>query len=231
MNILITGGSGGIGLATAKVLAEEKSNKVMIASRDIKKIEAILWSFPFKNVIPAKLDLSYTNKLDDNFLKFVNQHFNVLDILINNAGYLYNAPFEKLEENEMRLMMEINFFSPAKLIKILLPIMHRGSHIVNISSMGGFQGSTKFHGLSGYSASKSAIACLTESLAVEFSEYGIHVNCLAPGSVDTEMFRKAFPGKKASLSADEMGKFIAWFALNGHRFFNGKILPVAFSGV
>ncbi len=106
-------------------------------------------------------------------------------------------------------------------------MMSKGSHIVNISSMGGFQGSSKYKGLSYYSASKAAIACLTECLAREFKEMGISVNCLALGSVQTEMLNEAFPGYKAPVSAEEMGEFIAEFALKGNKFFNGKILPVA----
>jgi NAD(P)-dependent dehydrogenase (short-subunit alcohol dehydrogenase family) len=107
--------------------------------------------------------------------------------------------------------------------------MLEGSHIVNISSMGGFQGSSKYRGLSYYSASKAAIGCLTECLAIEFSEAGIKVNCLAIGAVQTEMFEEAFPGLKAPVSASEMGRYVSEFALNGHKFFNGKILPVAIS--
>jgi NAD(P)-dependent dehydrogenase (short-subunit alcohol dehydrogenase family) len=93
--------------------------------------------------------------------------------------------------------------------------------------MGGFQGSAKYKGLSYYSASKAAIACLTECLAKEFSEYGIRVNCLALGAVQTEMLDEAFPGYKAPVNAKQMAEFVSGFALNGHKFFNGKILPVA----
>jgi NAD(P)-dependent dehydrogenase (short-subunit alcohol dehydrogenase family) len=93
--------------------------------------------------------------------------------------------------------------------------------------MGGFQGSAKYKGLSYYSASKAALACLTECLANEFTEYGICINCLALGAVQTEMFDEAFPGYKAPVDAKQMAEFIAGFALTGHKFFNGKILPVA----
>ena len=123
--------------------------------------------------------------------------------------------------------METNFFGPASLIRSLKPMMPEGSHIVNISSMGGFQGSVKFRGLSYYSASKAAISCLTECLANEFSESEISVNCLALGSVQTEMLSEAFPGYKAPVEANEMAEFISDFALTGNKFFNGKILPVA----
>ena len=98
-------------------------------------------------------------------------------------------------------MMETNFFGPASIIRIVKPLMPAGSHIVNISSMGGFQGSAKFNGLSYYSASKAAIACLSECLAEEFKDSGVSVNCLALGAVQTEMLREAFPGYKAPVEA------------------------------
>ncbi|MCK7533451.1 MAG: SDR family oxidoreductase [Marinilabiliales bacterium] len=100
--------------------------------------------------------------------------------------------------------------------------MKKGAHIVNISSMGGYQGSSKYKGLSYYSASKAAISCLSECLAGEFSGTGITVNCLALGAVQTEMFEEAFPGSQAPVSTMEMAQFIVNFALNGNRFFNGK---------
>jgi NAD(P)-dependent dehydrogenase (short-subunit alcohol dehydrogenase family) len=93
--------------------------------------------------------------------------------------------------------------------------------------MGGFQGSAKFVGLSAYSASKAALHNFTECLAEELKEKKISVNCLALGSAQTEMLEKAFPGYESPVMAFEMGKYIADFALTGHKFFNGKVLPVA----
>ena len=93
--------------------------------------------------------------------------------------------------------------------------------------MGGFQGSTKFAGLSAYSSSKSALSGLTECLAEELKDRNIAVNCLALGAVQTEMLGKAFPGYKAPLSAAKMAEFICEFALTGQLFFNGKIIPVS----
>ena len=108
-----------------------------------------------------------------------------------------------------------------------LPLMQKGTHILNIGSMGGYQGSVKFAGLSAYSASKGALHTLTECLATELSETGIKVNCLALGSAQTEMLETAFPGYESPVLAFEMGKYVADFAKTGHKFFNGKILPVA----
>jgi NAD(P)-dependent dehydrogenase (short-subunit alcohol dehydrogenase family) len=134
-----------------------------------------------------------------------------------------------MSSEEARMIMETNFFGPASLIRVVKPLMPSGSHIVNISSMGGYQGSSKYRGLSYYSASKAALACLTECLATEFTGLGISVNCLALGSVQTEMINEAFPGYKAPVDAKQMAEYISGFALTGHKFFNGKILPVAVS--
>ncbi|MNV04786.1 3-oxoacyl-[acyl-carrier-protein] reductase FabG [compost metagenome] len=124
-------------------------------------------------------------------------------------------------------MLQTNVMGHVNMIQHVVPMMQSGSHIVNISSMGGFQGSLKFPGLSAYSTSKAALAVLTECLAEEFKEKGIKVNCLALGSAQTEMFEAAFPGVEAGTLAFEMGRYIADFAQNGHHYFNGKILPVA----
>ena len=94
--------------------------------------------------------------------------------------------------------------------------------------MGGFQGSVKFPGLSVYSASKAALACLTECLAEELKYQKIKVNCLCLGAVQTEMLENAFPGYKAPVKASDIASFICDFALKAHYYFNGKIIPVSF---
>ncbi len=126
-------------------------------------------------------------------------------------------------------MLQNNLLGHVKMIQNIVPLMPPKSHIVNIGSMGGFQGSDKFPGLTAYSASKGALHILTECLAREFSDREISVNCLALGSAQTEMLEKAFPDYLSPVMAFEMGKYIADFSLTGHKFFNGKILPVAHS--
>jgi NAD(P)-dependent dehydrogenase (short-subunit alcohol dehydrogenase family) len=227
MNILITGGSRGIGRETALSLAADKNNQIVVTGRDKNALRKLENDAPDENISGFVTDFSEPGKSYSTIAEHVSSVFSIVDILINNAGNLVNRRFTDLSNAEVRQMMEVNYFMPVTLIRSLFPIMKKGTHIVNISSMGGFQGSAKFVGLSGYSASKAAIACLTECLAAEFSESGISVNCLAPGSVSTEMLSEAFPGYKAPVSAKEMGDFVAWFAINGGKLFNGKILPVA----
>jgi NAD(P)-dependent dehydrogenase (short-subunit alcohol dehydrogenase family) len=98
---------------------------------------------------------------------------------------------------------------------------------VNISSVGGVQGSSKFAGLAAYSSSKGAVITLTELLAEEYKEQGVSFNALALGAVQTQMLEEAFPGYQATMNPKTIATYIADFALNGNKFFNGKVLSVA----
>jgi short-subunit dehydrogenase len=225
MNIVVNGGTRGIGKEIINFLAQDLSNQIFVTGRNEKALNSL--SVRYKNVKSFSLDMSLFDIQYEKFRVAVSNHFERVDILINIAGLLISKDFLQTTNDEARLIMETNFFGPASLIRILKPTMSSGSHIVNISSMGGFQGSAKYKGLSYYSASKAALACLTECLATEFTEFGISVNCLALGAVQTEMLDEAFPGYKAPVDAKQMAEFISGFALTGHKFFNGKILPVA----
>jgi NAD(P)-dependent dehydrogenase (short-subunit alcohol dehydrogenase family) len=225
MNIIINGGTRGIGKEVVIHLAQDINNQILVTGRNEKALRSL--STRYKNVKSITLDISLFDSQQEKFRETVSDHFGRVDILINIAGFLIAKDFLEITNVEARQIMETNFFGPASLIRILKPMMSAGSHIVNISSMGGFQGSAKYRGLSYYSASKAALACLTECLATEFTDYGISVNCLALGAVQTEMLNEAFPGYKAPVDAKQMAEFISGFALTGHKFFNGKILPVA----
>jgi NAD(P)-dependent dehydrogenase (short-subunit alcohol dehydrogenase family) len=140
-----------------------------------------------------------------------------------------NKAFDKIDYKELEIVYKVNVFAPFYLIQQLIHHLgrHSKAHVVNISSMGGFQGSAKFPGLSAYSSSKAAISGLTECLAEEFKDKNISVNCLAIGAVQTEMLDEAFPGYQAPLKPKEMAEYIYDFSLKGHKYFNGKILPVS----
>jgi 3-oxoacyl-[acyl-carrier protein] reductase len=225
MNIVVNGGSRGIGKEVVLFLSQDITNQIIVTGRNEKALKVL--SASATNIHPVETDLSVPDELSESFINKILRHFSSVDLLINMAGVLVSREFMKIEETEARLMMETNFFGPAAVIRIIKPLMSKGSHILNISSMGGHQGSVKFKGLSYYSASKAAIACLSECLAEEFKDSGISVNCIALGAVQTEMFSEAFPGYKAPVEAWEIAPFISYFALNGHRFINGKIIPVA----
>lgn len=229
MNILITGCSRGIGYETVLEISQTGNHKIIgiaRSSESLKQLEKMSFKSTFIG-IPYDLNKIFSNA--DILFNQIKTHIDHADILINNAGFLIRKHFDSYLRNEIEEIFSTNLFAPAELIRLLLPIMggKKSTHIVNISSMSGFQGSKKFSGLSWYGSSKAAIACLTESLSEELKNDNIYLNCLAIGAVETEMLKTAFPGYKAPVTAKEMGKFIAEFALSGHKLFNGKILPVA----
>jgi 3-oxoacyl-[acyl-carrier protein] reductase len=229
MIVMVTGASRGIGFETVRYFARLRDCQIIALSRNAGGLHQ-LTSFNKISVIHTiNFDL---NLLPDNpgtILNLIPKEIAHIDILINNAGTLINKPFQEFTGKEAEQMFRINSIAPALLTKELLPLMGGSTttHVVNISSMGGFQGSQKFPGLSYYSASKAALACLTECLQEELKEYGIVFNCLALGAVQTEMFSEAFPGHKAPLSPSEIADFIGNFALNAHKYMQGKIVPVS----
>jgi len=229
MNIVLTGASSGIGFEAALEFALHNENKVVCIARSADKLRKLLEIAkginPDCTLLPVEFDI-----VNDDYtalVPFLKERLGHVDILINNAGALINKPFLKTTEADLASMLESNVMGHFRMIKNLMPLLKSGSHIVNIGSMGGFQGSVKFPGLAAYSASKSALHTLTECLAFELADTGIKVNCLALGSAQTEMLEQAFPGYESPVMAFEMGKYIADFAKTGHRFFNGKTLPVA----
>lgn len=235
MNIIITGASKGIGYELVKIFAKSKSNTVIALARNHTLLNQLKNECSNQNsagnVISMPFDLENPNRVKEQLKKEISKHIHSVDILINNAGNLVNKPFEELSIEEMEKSFHINTISPAVLIQELIPLLQKSNnaHVVNISSMAGFQGSAKFPGLSVYSSSKAAIASLTECLAEEYKDQHIAFNALALGAVNTEMLAEAFPDLKAPLNADEMATFISDFAINGHKYFNGKIVPVNLS--
>lgn len=142
---------------------------------------------------------------------------------------MVNKPFKRLTTEDFRQSFDVNVFGTAAITQAVLPFMKREGHVVNISSMGGIQGSLKFPGLAAYSSSKGAIITLTEILAEEYKETGPSFNVLALGAVQTEMLEEAFPGYEAPISAEEMAQYIMDFSLTGNKYYNGKIMEVSSS--
>lgn len=222
--ILITGASKGIGLEIAKSLSD--SGHRTIATARSGDALSLLKSRSSENIHTITADL--TDQSDIKLIiEFLDRNNIKLDGLIHNAGLLINKPFTELTDRDWLDMIDINLMAPVRLTRNLIPYMNNSSHIVTISSMGGYQESSKFPGLSGYSTAKGGLTILTECLAVELAKFDIAVNCLCLGAVQTEMLEEAFPGLEAPVSAADMGRYIAGFVLDSHHFYNGKILPVA----
>ena len=221
MNVLVTGCSKGIGKNIVdELLKKEIVNKIYVTSRNTNEL-----TVNSPKVIKVELDYLKTD-WEYALLNVVSK--NPINVLINNAGYLYNGSLKDTYYSEIDKMVTINYTGPFKLVQLLLENLKKGkAHIVNIGSMGGFQGSSKFPGLSLYSSTKAALANLSECWAEELSEFDISSNCLALGAVDTEMLQCAFPGFKANVSSSEISTVIVDFSLNYNRLVNGKIIPLS----
>jgi 3-oxoacyl-[acyl-carrier protein] reductase len=221
---VITGASGGIGLELVNCFLYS-GWRVIAISRSISALEKI----KNEHLIVLKADI--TDSKDRDRIEKICSTFSDITIVINNAGALLNKDFLSISEQELNYIYQVNVFAPFHLLQKLIPLLNskNRSHVINIGSMGGFQGSVKFAGLSAYSSSKFAIAGLTELLAEEFKDKNTSFNCLAIGAAQTKMLETAFPGYQAPVSGKEMAEFIFNFATQQGKFINGKIIPVSVS--
>ena len=219
--VIITGTSRGIGFELAKQFAENNF-QVLALSRNQKPLEEL----QLKNITALSVDVCKQEDLEK-VKTYIASEWNEVDILIHNAGFLINKPFENLTKDDFFRVFDVNVFGVAALTQVCIPFLKHGSHVVTISSMGGIQGSLKFPGLAAYSSAKGAVITLSELLAEEYKEQEIAFNVLALGAVQTEMLEEAFPGYQAPINAIDMANYIYNFSLSGNQFYNGKILPVA----
>ena len=195
---IVTGAAQGIGEAIAKALAEFGAS-VVINDTNIEKAEALANAIDKTGgrSLAFKADVSRSAEVEALF-KATLEKFGTIDILVNNAGVLYPTAFENITESEWRQVMDINlngvFFCSKEAFKIMRPKGY--GKIVNISSTAGKTAST--FGGAHYTVSKSGVSGLTRHLAREAAPYGITVNAVCPGSIDTPMVRaKASPQRIA----------------------------------
>ncbi|MES2800107.1 MAG: SDR family oxidoreductase [Bacteroidota bacterium] len=222
--IVVLGASRGIGRALVETLASNSKLQVIALARNETKMKEQFAAF--SNVDCYEFDLSSNVHAQASaiFSKYTS-----IDFMINNAGYLVNKSFDELTHEDFTLSYQINVIGIMEAVQVAKAHFSIAAHIVNISSMGGFQGTMKFPGLTAYSTSKAALCSFTELFAEEHKESGLKMNCLCLGAVQTEMLEEAFPGYKAPLSPEKMAAFIADFTLNAHQWMNGKIVPVSLS--
>jgi 3-oxoacyl-[acyl-carrier protein] reductase len=216
--ILISGTSSGIGHDLC-VQALKLNLNVISISRNIDP------TLSLPGVVSYSIDITKKEQIDE-LKKDLERKKVKIDILVNNAGFLKKELFQDSSIDSFRDTYNVNVFGLAELTRQLLPLINKSGHVVNISSIGGVNGSKKFPGLSIYSSSKSAVIGLTEVLAEEFPS-GPSFNVLALGSVNTKMLNEAFPDYKAQTDSNEMAEYILDFALNGNKLFNGKLISVS----
>ena len=227
-NILLTGINSGLGQALLHYFWEHPQvDKIFGWVRDEKKLSAELLEKRGDRLQFLIADLENRDAIEKTISQLPSDF--ALDILINNAGIVEKKPFEEIDFLTQKRLFDVNFFASALLIQKLLPYLKKSpsAHVLNIVSMGSFQGSVKFEGLSFYASSKAALSNLTEVLAQEYAATHVRFNALALGAVQTPMLERVFPAYKTEMSAEKMAEFIGFFALEGHHFLNGKILPIS----
>lgn len=219
---IVTGASRGIGYELCKVFIDAGWRTIGLV-RNLDNLNGLSGLELYK--IDLAEPLNHLALIDD-LKKEVDIDF---IIVIHNAGVLKNLPFDKTTDEQIQTMLSVNFWAPLRLTRALLPDLKRSkaAHSIFIGSMAGVRGSVRFPGLSIYSSTKSALASLSESLAVEFQESKMRFNTLALGGVDTEMLQESIPGYHAGVTSMQMAKWIYTFAVESYPLINGKVIEVA----
>jgi len=185
--VLITGCSSGFGLHTAAHLAKN-GYKVIATMRNLEKQNALLNEVHRRGGEVDVLQLDVTNKASiKEAIKQIAAKYGYVDILVNNAGYGLGGFFEDLTEEEIRQIMEVNFFGVQNVTREVIPLMRqrKKGKIINISSVSGFSTSPAF---GAYNASKWALEAFSESLRYELKLFGIDVLLIEPGTYKTKIF-------------------------------------------
>ena len=190
---VITGGSRGIGFATAKAFLKEGATVVITASSEetaAKAVEKLKQEFPEAKIGGISPNLASLESVREGF-EYVKKHFGCIDILVNNAGVSERTPFIQYTEEDFDKVMDLNVKGVFNATRIAAECMvGRGSGVIlNTSSMVSIYGQTSGFA---YPASKFAVNGLTVSLARELGPKGIRVNAVAPGITETDMM-KAVP--------------------------------------
>lgn len=216
--IVVTGTSSGIGHQIC-IQAAKMNFHVISVSRNIEPLKDI------GGIESFAIDITNKDSVDE-FIANLKSKKIKIDILINNAGYLVSELFGDTTYDSFKKTFDVNVFGLAEITRSLIPIINSDGHVINISSIGGVNGSKKFPGLSAYSSSKAAVIALTEVLAEEHQN-GPSFNVLALGAVQTKMLKEAFPDYNADTKPEEMARYILDFAINGNKLFNGKLISVS----
>ena len=182
----ITGCSTGFGRELAQAVLD-RGWRAVVTARDASRVQDLVAGHE-EDALALSLDVTNAKRVTE-AVKAAEDRFGEIDVLVNNAGYGYQAPVEEGEDAEIRAMFEANVFGLAAMIRAVLPGMRsrRRGCIVNISSVAGFIG---FPGSGYYAATKHAVEGLSDALAKEVAPLGIKVLCVEPGP-----FRTDFAGR------------------------------------
>ncbi|MBN8823474.1 MULTISPECIES: SDR family oxidoreductase [unclassified Spirosoma] len=189
--VVITGGSRGLGLEMARILAQEGANLALCARNPAELDDARNELLAYGGrVYTQTCDLTDKRQIED-FIEDVRQALGPVDVLINNAGTILVTPFEHSTEADLRESMDTNFWSAFHTINAVLPHMRprKAGRIVNVTSFGG---KVSIPHLLTYSASKFAFVGYSEGIRPELQKEGIYVTTICPGLIRTGSPRNAY---------------------------------------
>ena len=222
----MTGGSRGVGLATAQK-ALEQGDRVAILARSID--EQRLRSALGKDVLLLPTDVTQSDSLQAAFSKIV-EAWGGVDVLVNNAGLHRGGKLHRLSSEDWDAVIETNLSGPMQCIRTALPHLAAGSAIINVGAVVGLRG---FPGDSAYGASKAGLCGLTQVLAIELAPKNIRVNLVIPGLIITEMTSQLDEKTLEKLVAriplgmvgkeEEIAQVIWWVA--GSTYMTGAVIP------
>ena len=225
--VVVTGAGKGIGTATMHALLTDPSIRVIAVGRDLGRLE--LSATEESRCERCELDLLGMDAVARIKSQVGRRR---LHGLLHNAGVLDATPMGQHQRTNLERLFAINVFVPLELSQALAPELSGDppGHIVHIGSMGGFQDSAKFPGLVGYSSSKAALACMAQCLGRRVQGDRDPQQLLGHWGGGYGHVADCFPGiSRLQWALRTWERYIADFALNGHKLFNGKVLPVAVS--
>ncbi len=198
-NVIVTGGTGGIGRAMIEYFASKGANIVFSYNKDIDTAQMLENSLCRENsrIKSFQLNVQESDRIKK-FVEFAITTLKSVDILINNAGIRRDKSLLYMKNEDWQSVLETNLYGVFYMSRALVPYMlkQKGGRIINISSISGINGMA---GQVNYSASKAGMNGLTKALAKELVAFGISVNAIAPGPVDTDMLVGMPEDKKKDL--------------------------------
>jgi 3-oxoacyl-[acyl-carrier protein] reductase len=236
-NVVVTGGSRGIGLAIARRLAMAGYNVIAVARRESDELREATLEIVKQGRGGLKFrafDLSEVDAIPA-FVKSLRDEFGAIYGLVNNAGIGTEGLLATMHNSEIEALVRLNVTSPIILTKYIARHMMAdgGGRIINMSSI---IATTGYNGLSVYGATKAAATGFTRSLAREVGKLGITVNAIAPGFVDTELTqdlsddaRKRIAGRSALRrlpEVDDIARMVEYLLGDGGRNVTGSVLTI-----
>jgi len=239
---IVTGASRGIGRATALALAKEECNVVIGYEKRREKADEVTQAARQSGVKAMAVVCDVSNRSDvESMFKTTMQEFGKIDILVNNAGVDFGAKLLETTEEVWDRTLDVNLKGVFLCTQVAARYMiqRRYGKIVNVASNSGF--GIAVWREAAYAASKAGVIQLTKTAAFELGEYGINVNCVAPGAVNTEMLkgnmtdqdyaqfldaRKKITSLGFVAEPEDIADVILFFASDESRFVTGKTLLV-----